>query len=575
MDQRAGMELEENTASLNVACSLLDKMLTIIKSNESDVVPDKEFSYERSSQRGFDFYVKSNFGREPDNLDYSEMESRDWHGRRRYNSSSGQHHHPRGLRRDYGDDYDAPMQEFKRDHGQFYMAEDVGWSSDAQGYRGTAFRQDNWRRASGPYSAGPGYAPGLDKRQRFGGPDYTSRFEGPQGRPRVGDFPEYSRGARAKRSFEGPGTSIQWKLAPEGETGAKKFKSNMPFNQGCTDIFKGAHKTWIYLCCLCRYRTIYHSDIQAHMATKMHSVSRMYITDKFKDGGLVSKFIDAYIGWKISLVKQKLEKMIFPTDGGAAYVAKTCGRGPICKSDLDEAMEITRSTWCRACSEHMAETPAVVRAHLTSAEHIWNRTEYRNKRQFYVLEVVSNILKEAQYSALLDKFKMNPDAGQEVFKTSYVESKGQGPKDKARPQGTEEALGKRNSTAEESVEATDDDKVVPEKVDHNDPAESCSIDDATEEGTVDLAEKGKSQGAGGTSVENFESKAKVVKKYVEVSDSESTSDFEHGVIVHYDENETASNPQSDREEYEELDNYDDDDGDYEAGEVVQFEDEGE
>ncbi|CAN0245976.1 unnamed protein product [Lampetra planeri] len=202
--------------------------------------------------------------------------------------------------------------------------------------------------------------------------------------------------------------------------------------------------------------------------------------------------------------------------------------GPICKSDLDEAMEITRSTWCRACSEHMAETPAV-----------------------------------------------NPDAGQEVFKTSYVESKGQGPKDKARPQGTEEALGKRNSTAEESVEATDDDKVVPEKVDHNDPAESCSIDDATEEGTVDLAEKGKGQGAGGTSVENFESKAKVVKKYVEVSDSESTSDFEHGVIVHYDENETASNPQSDREEYEELDNYDDDDGDYEAGEVVQFEDEGE
>lgn len=504
------------------------------------------------------------------------MESRDWYGRRRYDSSSGQHHHPRGLRRDYGDNYDAPMQEFKRDHGQFHMAEDVGWSSDVQGYRGTAYRQHNWRRASGSYSAGPGYAPGLDKRQRFGGPDYTSRLEGPQGRPRVGDFPEYSRGARAKRSFEGPGTSVQWKPAPEGETGTKKFKSNTPFNQGCTDIFKGAHKTWIYHCCVCRYRTIYHSDIQAHMATRMHNVSRMYITDKFKDGGLVSKFIDAYIGWKISLVKQKLEKMTIPVDGGAAYFAKTCGRGPICKSDLDEAMEITRSTWCRACSEHMAETPAVVQAHLTSAEHIWNRAEYRDKRAFYVLEVVSNILKEAQYSALLDKFKMNPDAGQEVFKTSYVESKGQGPKDPARPQGTEEALGKRNSTAEESIEATDDDKVVPQKVDHNDPAKSCSIDDATEEGTVDLAEKGKGQGAGGTSVENFESKAKVVKKYVEVSDSESISDLEHGVVVHFDENETASNPQSDREEYEELDNYDDDDdGDYEAGEVVQFEDEGE
>ncbi|XP_075930867.1 uncharacterized protein LOC116953222 isoform X6 [Petromyzon marinus] len=392
---------------------------------------------EHGSSRGFYFYGKSNFGRGPDNLDYNEMGSRDWHGRemgrpdrRRYDSSSGQHHHPCGLRRDYGGNYDAPMQEFKREHGQSHVAEDVGWSSDAQGYRGTAFRQDNWRRGGGPSSADPGYAPGLDKRQRFGGPDYTSRLEGPQGGPRV---------------------------------------------------------------------------------------------------------------------------------------------GPICKSDLDEAMEITRSTWCWACCEHMAETPAVVRAHLTSPEHIRNRTKYRHQRKYYVLGVVNNILKESLYSALLDKFKMNPDAGQEIFQMFHAESKGQGPKDKARPQGTEEALGNSDSAAEESVEATDDDKVVPQKVDHNDPAKSCSVDDAAEEGAVDLTEKGKGQEAGGTSVENFESEAKGVKKYVEVSDSESTIDFEHGVVVHHDENETASDPQSDREECEELDNYDDD-CDYEAGEVVQIDD---
>ncbi|XP_075930865.1 uncharacterized protein LOC116953222 isoform X4 [Petromyzon marinus] len=457
------------------------------------------------------------------------MGSRDWHGRemgrpdrRRYDSSSGQHHHPCGLRRDYGGNYDAPMQEFKREHGQSHVAEDVGWSSDAQGYRGTAFRQDNWRRGGGPSSADPGYAPGLDKRQRFGGPDYTSRLEGPQGGPRV-------------------------------------------------DMFRGAHKTWIYRCCLCKYRTIHYPDIQAHIASKMHNVSRMYITDKVKDGALVCKFIDAYIGWKINLVKQKFDKITIPTGGGAAYVERSCGRGPICKSDLDEAMEITRSTWCWACCEHMAETPAVVRAHLTSPEHIRNRTKYRHQRKYYVLGVVNNILKESLYSALLDKFKMNPDAGQEIFQMFHAESKGQGPKDKARPQGTEEALGNSDSAAEESVEATDDDKVVPQKVDHNDPAKSCSVDDAAEEGAVDLTEKGKGQEAGGTSVENFESEAKGVKKYVEVSDSESTIDFEHGVVVHHDENETASDPQSDREECEELDNYDDD-CDYEAGEVVQIDD---
>nr|XP_032829080.1 DBIRD complex subunit ZNF326-like isoform X2 [Petromyzon marinus] len=501
---------------------------------------------EHGSSRGFDFYEKSNFGRGPDNLDYNEMGSRDWHGRemgrpdrRRYDSSSGQHHHPRGLRRNYGGNYDAPMQEFKHEHGQSHVAEDVGWPSDAQGYRGTAFRHDNWRRAGGPSSADPGYAPGLDKRQRFGGPDYTSRLEGPQGGPRVGEFPEYSRGARAKRSIEGPSTSLQWKLAREGETGANKFKSSTSAIQGYSDMFRGAHKTWIYRCCLCKYRTIHYPDIQAHIASKMHNVSRMYITDKVKDGALVCKFIDAYIGWKINLVKQKFDKITIPTGGGAAYVERSCGRGPICMSDLDEAMEITRSTWCWACCEHMAETPAVVGAHLTSPEHIRNRT--------------------------------NPDAGQEIFQMFHAESKGQGPKDKARPQGTEEALGNSDSAAEESVEATDDDKVVPQKVDHNDPAKSCSVDDATEEGAVDLSEKGKGQEAGGTSVENFESEAKGVKKYVQVSDSESTIDFEHGVVVHHDENETASDPQSDREECEELDNYDDD-CDYEAGEVVQIDD---
>ncbi|XP_078733979.1 uncharacterized protein LOC144948413 isoform X2 [Lampetra fluviatilis] len=200
-----------------------------------------------------------------------------------------------------------------------------------------------------------------------------------------------------KSSSSAPGKSGQ--ATPEGRTvSIMEFLQDMDKVQDIGDVFA------MYKCLLCKVKTPECSQMDAHMQSDMHKHTLHDLGEDHPDGPEIADFLDALMSWKNRQVGDRRRQALGPLTMSLSVTAS--GKAG---AELDETMEVLRTSWCRACGMCVPYLASSLQGHMNSKEHIRRREAYNRKRRNRVVTVAKRIVGQQKHSTFFEAFQKGID----------------------------------------------------------------------------------------------------------------------------------------------------------------------
>nr|XP_032829192.1 uncharacterized protein LOC116953255 [Petromyzon marinus] len=182
--------------------------------------------------------------------------------------------------------------------------------------------------------------------------------------------------------------AIKRKLSPSPGPSGKKASNEESGGIGEPETKKvrlPAHSAQ-FSCPLCRFRTKYDSEMELHMQSKFHMESLRHLQEGYLDDPHISKTINEFI--ELRYQKRKASNQMLSDHSDKVVPSKANGDDAI----LDDSMESMEVVRCYACNTNIFNVTWVIRKHMDSEEHQFNRKAFSNDRKNSVLIIFKSIL---------------------------------------------------------------------------------------------------------------------------------------------------------------------------------------
>ncbi|CAN0173564.1 unnamed protein product [Lampetra planeri] len=245
------------------------------------------------------------------------------------------------------------------------------------------------KKAGGRDESGGGGSGGSGGGAGAGGaPSTSQKPQKPTGSAGAGTGSEKPRVTdKSAATSEETGT-IKRKLSPSLGPSGKKASNEESGSIGEPEtkmVRLSTHGT-VFSCPLCRFRTKYESEMEQHMQSKFHMESLRHLQEGYVDDPHISKTINEFI--ELRYQKRKASNQMLG-DHSDQVMPSNANRDNVILDDSMESMEVVR---CYACNANIFNITWVIKKHMDSEEHKFNKKNFNNERKHSVLIICKSIL---------------------------------------------------------------------------------------------------------------------------------------------------------------------------------------